>query len=267
MKYIVDNDLHIHSELSRCSQDPLQTPANILKYAEDNGLKTICLTDHFWDETVDGAYDIYPRLNYEYISAALPLPQSENVRFLFGCEADINQFLTIGISRERMDLFDFVIISTTHFHSVGGAISEEDAANIKSRAAAWVKRVGFVLEQDFPFNKIGLSHLTCSLIAPTREEYLAVLEAIPSCEMERIFEKAAKLGVGIELNARDLSFSSEEADIVLRPYKIAKACGCKFYFGSDSHRPSAFENAKQLFERAVELLDLTEQDKFPFLNR
>ncbi len=262
MKYIVDNDLHIHSWLSRCSQDPLQTPENILKYAEDNGLGTVCVTDHFWDETVEGAYDIYPRLNYEYISAIKPLPKTENVRFLFGCEADINQHLTLGISRERMELFDFVIISTTHFHSVGGAISEEDASSVESRVAAWIKRVGFVLGLELPFQKIGLSHLTCSLIAPTREEYLAVLDAIPADEMYRLFKKAAQVGVGIELNARDMTFSDKEADTVMRPYKIAKECGCKFYMGSDSHRPSGFENVKEKFERAVSILGLSEDDKF-----
>lgn len=262
MKYIVDNDLHIHSYLSRCSQHPMQTPDNILKYAQNNRLKTVCITDHFWDETVEGAYDIYPRLNYEYISAIKPLPKADDVRFLFGCEADVNKDLTIGISRERMELFDFVLISTTHFNSVGGAISEEDAANAKSRAAAWVKRVDFVLDQDLPFHKIGLSHLTCTLISPNRSEYLEVLRAIPQAEMERLFKKAAEVGVGIELNARDLKFTDEEADTVLRPYRIAKTYGCKFYFGSDAHRPDAFETSKQLFEGAVELLGLTEDDKF-----
>ena len=46
MKYIVDNDLHIHSQLSLCSSDPEQTNERILEYAEENGLKTICLTNH-----------------------------------------------------------------------------------------------------------------------------------------------------------------------------------------------------------------------------
>ena len=77
-----------------------------------------------------------------------------------------------------------------------------------------------------------------------------------------IFIKAAKLGVGIELNLNDMSFDEKEADVVLRPYKIAKQCGCKFYCGSDAHHPDTLEKAKAIFERAVDLLALTEENKF-----
>jgi len=59
MKYIVDNDLHIHSYLSSCSDDPEQTPEAILSHAKKYGLKTICLTDHFWDSAVPGASEWY----------------------------------------------------------------------------------------------------------------------------------------------------------------------------------------------------------------
>lgn len=70
----------------------------------------------------------------------------------------------------------------------------------------------------------------------------------------------AKLGVGIELNAGDMRIVDEET--VLRIYKTAKKCGCKFYLGSDAHHPKNFDNAKQIFERAVTLLELSEDDKF-----
>lgn len=88
MKYIIDNDLHIHSKLSLCSGDPEQTTENILKYAEENGLKKICLTDHFWDENVPGASDWYKKQDFKHITEALPLPESESVEFLFGCETE-----------------------------------------------------------------------------------------------------------------------------------------------------------------------------------
>jgi histidinol phosphatase-like PHP family hydrolase len=115
---------------------------------------------------------------------------------------------------------------------------------------------------DLPFHKVGIAHLTCSLIAPTREEYLEVLRFIPENEMKALFIRAAKLGVGIELNADDMRFSKCEADVILRIYKIAKDCGCKFYCGSDAHHPKSFESAKKIFDRAITLLELTEDDKF-----
>ena len=55
----------------------------------------------------------------------------------------------------------------------------------------------------------------------------------------------------------------ETKNILMRPYYIAKDCGCKFYLGSDSHKQSALENIKAEFENIITLLDLTENDKFP----
>ena len=43
MRYIIDNDMHIHSNISICSTDPEQTPDSILKHAVKNGLKTVVL--------------------------------------------------------------------------------------------------------------------------------------------------------------------------------------------------------------------------------
>ena len=119
MRYIFDNDLHIHSELSLCSNDPEQSAEAILRYAEDNSLKTICLTDHFWDASVSGASDWYKKQDYEHISSALPLPQSDGIRFLFGCETELDRNLTLGIAPDNFDKFDFIIIPTTHLHLSG----------------------------------------------------------------------------------------------------------------------------------------------------
>ena len=54
----------------------------------------------------------------------------------------------------------------------------------------------------------------------------------------------------------------EERERMLRPYKIAKACGAKFYFGSDAHHPQRFENVKSGFELIRDELELKETDKF-----
>ena len=67
MKYIIDHDYHIHSHLSLCSRDPEQTTENILKYAKENKLTTICLTDHYWDSAVPGASNWYQKQDFEHI--------------------------------------------------------------------------------------------------------------------------------------------------------------------------------------------------------
>lgn len=262
MRYIYDNDLHIHSWLSLCSNDPRQSAERILEYARQNNLKTICLTDHFWDETVEGASVWYKAQNWEHISAAKPLPQADGISFLFGCETEIDRFFRLGISRECIDKLDFVVVPTTHMHMMDFTIAREDNSYEK-RAELWVKRLDAFLDMDLPFYKMGLAHITCSLIAPKREEYLEVLKLIPETEMERLFKKAANVELGIELNTSALNFADEkEATIALKPYKIAKECGCKFYCGSDAHHPEHLDITKSVIEKAIDLLQLTENDKF-----
>ncbi len=263
MKYIVDNDLHIHSILSLCASDEQQTPEAILKYAIENDLKTVCLTDHFWDETVEGGFtSFYTKQDYAHVTQSLPLPKAEGIRFLFGCETDMDQYFTIGLARENFDKFDFVVIPTTHFHMEGFTLSEEQCASPENRAKAWVARLEALLAMDLPFHKVGIAHLTCGLIAPTREEYLETVSLIPEADMVRLFTKAAKLGVGIEINKDDMKKIGDEADILLRPYKIAKDCGCKFYCASDAHDVNALNEAKAILEAGVDKIGLTEQDKF-----
>ncbi|MBR3979003.1 MAG: PHP domain-containing protein [Oscillospiraceae bacterium] len=261
MRYIVDHDLHIHSNLSTCSRCPEQTPERIAQYAVDTGLKTICMTDHFWDEKVPGASPWYQPQDFPHISRCKPLPQPQGVRFLFGCETELDKNLTLGISPERMQEMDFIIIPTTHFHFEAN-LTDAERASVAGRVSAWIRRLGGVLDMALPFHKVGLAHLTCKLINRDREEFLQILAALPEDEMTELFQKAAQCGVGIELNAADICNLGDDADIILRPYRIAKACGCKFYLGSDSHNPNQFGEHRETFEKAVTLLSLTEDDKF-----
>ena len=266
MKFTIDHDYHIHSTLSACSNDPEQSTARLLQYALDCGLKRLCITDHFWDERVEGASKWYAPQNFEHISKAKPLPEADGVEFLFGCETEMDKFFTVGLSASRFDEFDFIIVPTTHLHMTGFTLSEEDAQSEERRAALWVERFERLLSMDLPFYKLGVAHLTCSLIkANDREGLGRVLNMISDETLIRLFTRAAELGCGIELNASDMCHIDEEA--VLRIYLKAKECGCKFYLGSDAHHPGTFDRCVAIFEHAVEKLGLEESDKFLIKNK
>ena len=267
MKYVVDHDYHIHSGLSSCSNDPEQTPERILRYAKDNGLKRLVLTDHYWDSAVDGMSNWYKPQNFEHISLAKPLPTADGIDYLFGCETDMKQDTVIGIPKERFDDFAFVVIPTTHLHMHGFTVSAEDAHSMEAHARLWVERMDALLGMDIPFRKVGIAHLACSLLAKGVENGFenanqardAVLDLIPDAEMERVFKKAAEVGVGIELNQYDMRNATEAT---LRPFRIAKAQGCKFYCGSDAHHPKDLDTMIDNCKCAVDRLGLTEDDKF-----
>ena len=273
MRYQIDHDLHIHSYLSLCSSSGRQTPRKILDYAKANGLSTIVLTDHYWDEKVPGvtfhgpycsARIWYSIQNTARTDLALPLPQAEGVRFLYGCETEMDMNGRIGISAEETKRRDFIIVPTTHLHMKDLSIAAEDRT-VEKCAKAWVTRFDALLDSGLPFHKVGIAHLTCPLFAPkkTAENAVECLSLIKSEDMYRLFTKTAKCGMGVELN-----FNAKKAeeigavDEVLRPYRIAAECGCKFYLGSDAHIPAELDAAHENFERMVTLLDLDEEQKF-----
>ena len=78
--------------------------------------------------------------------------------------------------------------------------------------------------------------------------------------MKRLFAKAAKLGLGVELNVGAWELEEDALPETLRPYRIAAECGCKFYLGSDAHAPDELTVANPA--RVVELLGLEEEQKF-----
>ncbi len=263
MRYIADHDYHIHSKVSLCSNDPAQTTESILQYAVDNNLSTVILTDHYWDETVPSDLNGFYRVqNYAHVSVTKPLPQKHGIRFLFGCEVELDKNLTLGIAPEHFDRFNFIIIPTTHLHMDGFTIEWGDAS-LERRAELWVDRLDTVLNMDLPFHKVGIAHLTCSLMAPgPKDNHIKVLNMIPDATLRTLFAKAAEKGVGIELNFPYFDYAKQDLESILHIYRVAKDCGCKFYFGSDAHHPGTLQSAKALFEAVIDALELTEADKF-----
>lgn len=264
MKFQIDHDYHIHSQLSSCSRDPEQSTERILRYAAENGLRDICLADHFWDETVPGASSWYQKQDYAHIRQSLPLPQNENVRFHFGCETEMDKYYTVGISEHVMQELEFVIIPTTHLHMRGFTLREPEDMSIERRAVLYITRLEALLDKKYPAEKVGIAHLACHLIAPDGQ-YLDVLDSISDNVFRGLFEKVAQVGYGVELNMPAVYGSLPEQESAMRPFRIAKECGCKFYLGSDAHHPEEFDGIIENFRGLVELLDLHESDKFrPF---
>lgn len=262
MRYVIDNDMHIHTNVSICSTNPEQTPGSILRHAKKYGLKTVVVADHFWDEAVDGIKpDYYAIQNFEHISKNLPLPEADGVRFLFGCEADMNYDNVIGVDDSRFDDFGFIVIPTTHWH-LKKIIKDEVKPSDELRVKTWFEKFDALLDSNLPLYKTGIAHILCRAIARGKPVYASFLDMLTTNELERVFTKAAEKGLGIEINQYDMTYDADEEDAVLRIFKIAKGCGCKFYLGSDAHKVQDLEDSIAVFERAIDKIGLEEKDKF-----
>ena len=269
MGYIVDHDLHIHSYGSMCSKAPEQTPARILQYALDEGFSVVALTDHFWDETVpmlQGGWgpDFYTSQNWAHITKQLPLPTAEGVRFLFGAEVDMTLDGVVGVSAHRLEQMDFLLISISHFHMTDFTITAADAATPAGRAEALLRKLERTLELDLPWHKVGLAHLLGQKVSGGDPAvHCEVIRLMQGERLTALFEKAAALGVGIELNTATFGFGSEaEREAVTAFYAHAKECGCRFFFGSDAHAPFQWEHHKERAQAMADALGLTEADIF-----
>ena len=267
--FVIDHDYHIHSYISPCAGElrKAQTAERILQYARENGLSRIVVTDHFWDSAVPGEVGWYQELglNYEGVADILPLPQAENIRFFFGCEVEMDKNLTIGLSPEKYDQFDFIIVATTHLHLEGITVDTNDMDH-HQRAELYVKRFQALLDGDLPFGKVGIAHPTCSLLAGygEYETHLDIVDLISDETFTHLFRQTAQKGMGVELNFPLELYAPENYERALRPYRIAKACGCKFYIGSDAHHPKQFEGFRENFQKIVNLLGLQACDQFHF---
>lgn len=261
MRYVLDHDFHVHTQLSHCSSDPEQNPTRILQYAKDNNLKTVITTDHYWDERIHsetGSHGIDT-------STALswgPYPQEDGIRMLLGAEADIDINGVLGIDRKTYETFSFITVSSTHMHLNGFTCRGDET--LEERIDMFIRRWEIILDTDIPHNRTGISHLTAPHAFPEGDRR-ELLDHIPTKEFRRLFARSAECGLGIEINTNTFL----EDGIILtgdpslyRPYLLAKEAGCKFYFGSDAHTPAGFTNVKRIAESIIDDLDLKESDKF-----
>jgi histidinol phosphatase-like PHP family hydrolase len=259
--FSIDHDYHIHTHLSTCSGDPEQTVENITRFARQNGMHTICITDHLWDDSVPGASAWYRPQNIAHIQQSLPLPKGENPRVLFGCETEYLGGTKLGLSPEHFDLFDFIIVPLNHFHMVD-FVRPSSYDTPEKIADLLLTRMEEVAKLPLPWHKIGIAHPTCSLVFREGNE-ADVYRAMDPERLASAMKTFADKGAGIELNSSSFSGNwRQHENEHLKIYRAARDTGCKFYCGSDSHKPKALSRTFRNLPVVIELLGLKDEHVF-----
>ena len=210
-----------------------------------------------WDESVKSVGEWHPEQRFSFITKALPLPQDENVKFLFGAEAEMDYNFTLGVSDEHIDCFDFITVSTTHLHLEGYTVKKRPQIP-EEAAELWLKRFEELLKKDLPWHKMGVSHLTGTHVF--KADHAKAISLLKTNDLYDIFSECAKKGVGIELNMKSIFNSEEEKETLLRPFFIAKECGCKFFLGTDAHSVDGFLGTHAKLLKACDYLGIGEDD-------
>ena len=256
MRYIVDHDLHNHSLVSPCSRDSRQSKEAIFAYAMTNNYRLVGVSDHLWPDT------------REHIWTSLQdLPSAENCCMLAGAEVDMDMNGELLLHPEEYEKVDYFILALTHLHLLGCVTDPAKAPLSLQDTADYLKeRLNKAFVMDLPFERVGLAHFT-TIPVPKGHTISQCLALFSDDEFKSIFSTVAKLGMGVELNFDPQNYDEVTLEQVLRPYRIAKEMGCKFYFGGDAHHPETFCHNRRKFEQIVDLLELTEDHKWEFVKQ
>ena len=261
MPFPIDHDMHCHSCLSSCSNDPAQSVQAILEHAKACGYTLQCITDHLWDNLVPGASNWYAPQDVEHVKKNLPLPKDDQVRLVFGCETEFCGGTKLGLDPRHYDDFDFIVIPPNHFH-MKNFVRPDTYDTEEKIASLFVERLEEISSIDLPWRKVGIAHMVCGLIFKEGDPY-RVYELVDEARFRAVMSKFARLGAGIEINLSSfrLDWQAHE-DAILRLYRLAKEEGCKFYLASDAHHPRDLELVPGLAPGVVAALGLTEDDQF-----
>lgn len=265
---VVDHDIHVHTFLSRCSDDPEAVPGRILARAAGCGLRTIGFSDHLWDAEVPGASEWYRPQDFEHVSqirAQIP-EETHGIRVLIGCETEYLGRGVVGISPEAARQLDFVLVPHSHFH-MEGFVRPAHVKTPEQIADLLAERFAEAVELEVT---TGIAHPFLPCILPERTD--EILARISDARFADLFGRAAERGVSIEITTgafpsaagREIEGFSDET--FLRVYGLALEAGCRFHFASDAHTLPRIGQVRRL-EPFVRRLGLTRDHLHPLVAR
>ena len=259
---MITEDIHIHTSVSNCAK----RDATIEKYIEraaGGQLTTLGFSDHLWDSAVSGVSKWYSNQNVEHVmqtkDAIMNCAQNHGIKLLFGCETEFTYEGKLCLAEESFDLFDYVLVPHSHTH-MACVMPREYAEDNKLHAK-------FLMDSFMAAVEHPLSNRFTAIVHPfvpgtKYDVYNEIQSLIPNSYFYEAFNAAREKGIAIEMNGSTLIYMPDEQipDCeYVRIYSIAKECGCKFTYGSDSHDFRG-ERKLQVVERFLDLCKITDAD-------
>jgi histidinol phosphatase-like PHP family hydrolase len=263
----IQHDVHMHTYLSRCSNDPCFLPPAIIDRSKTNGIKLLGFSDHFWDKTMPGGDNaVYRNQDYKHVTKIHRMmpEEADGIKLMFGCETEYYGKGRIGISKEIAEKFDYVLVPTNH--TLTAYAAEEGLSKPGELAKELVTRFKEVLSFDVasgichPFLPLGFMEIGDE-----------ILNSISREELNECFSMAKEKSVSIELNSCTFASNFDRGtngftdDSFMRIFRIAKETGCKFHFGSDAHSLEDIDRLQKL-RPFIDELELTDDDINPLFS-
>ena len=256
----ITHDFHIHTSRSLCANESA-TVEHYVENAAVLGLKKLGFADHFWDENVPNTGKFYKIEHYDHVATIkdeLEKFKGQGVELYFGCECEYDyNSRGIAVTEEVAEKFDFIIVPNSHTHMT---MPKEFYHPYEKHIEFMINAYTDILSSPLAKYVTAIAHPFNAVCCPYGADVLR--DMISDDTYKRLFTMAAEKGVAIEANLYDL-IEDEAHDIEkwnpLRLMKIAKECGCKFTFGSDSHN-SSFHLGFAAADKVADAIGLTEDD-------
>jgi len=254
---MIKSDMHLHTNLSRCA--PVDTTImTYLPYCKQEGLHKIGIANHIY-ESYDNKRGIYHLL--EIKNQLKDIDNKDNIQILIGGEAETVLHMEPTISYDEARELDYLQLGASHVLNIMHYYEKYDLSTPKKLRDLTIELFYHACSLEYPIPTI-ICHPLYPICSPYQEEIIA---SISDNELVDCFTYANKMGKIIELHAdvyrTDTSLNEHGlSDTYLRINRVAKSCGCKFSFGTDSHRITDFLGYHKKLEKAAELIGLTEDD-------
>lgn len=148
IKMIVKHDIHNHTLYSLCCYDPAATVDAFARRAKELGHTSFGISNHLWDEKVDGASHWYhmQMINYGLEGARAAMPSLPGIRLMVGTETEYcGMSDNLGMLAETAKQFDYVLVPHTHIHMKNFVIPEMD--DIKSKRSELAVKLASIMPE------------------------------------------------------------------------------------------------------------------------
>lgn len=190
---------------------------------------------------------------------------TEGIRVLIGAEVEYDpKRRDLAITAENAEKLDYLIFPNSHTHMV---MPREYYSDKRKMCEFMLQAFMDIMDSPLRSHVVSMAHPFCAVCCPFGYEPLLAL--ISDEEYKRCYGACAENKIAVEINLSKFRGYSTEQIIhsnLIRPFQIAKACGCKFTFGSDSHTMQHMDTFKDFYV-AAELLELSEEDISPFVRQ
>ena len=257
----IEHDFHLHTNLSLYAKREV-TATDYVASARRLGLKKLGFSDHFWDAAIDGANKFYQPQHYEHICLLKPELEKlrcDDLQIYFGCETEYDPLHHgVAITEATAEQLDFLLVPNSHTHMM---MPKDLYEPYEKHKQFMIDAYNNIINSEVSKYILSMAHPFEAVCCPYPNSIL--MKMMSDDEYKRVFDSTAEKNIAVEVNTSGMSAWDKQTILDsenLRMFRIAKECGCKFTFGSDSHTDRGHDTYEFVCRTVSDALGLKEDD-------